>query len=326
MAEGGDQFHNIGLYLSQPELFDKAVADLAKFMCQVGLTDIDDRLDNLPLYIVEKDGKKEGMIGLVDLEHATLNPIYRYVSVLSLVGLFPLHVGTIIAACKTSLPGLLLPCFNWDITKFVAFLTLPKPVIEQLLRGEVNSENLTDLTLHAYRGGVIPDAVRGTLIWLWSFKNSSRTNTSIDHLKYLESKGITDSNVFSPVNNLTDEEKNIVAGDLKNFIQDKYKSKNLSVDPKEVSEFSRTYVNVFLDHLQSLLEKNEAEKKPLDNVKGNLLQMRTLDVGVVGDIENKIKKKSSKIIIDSSSLCAECLRTLKIHKHISGYKDFYVNC
>lgn len=104
-----DSYHNMGLYLSQPELFDEAVRELTRLFSRVYLSDlvshhynplghIDDvgdfvRYDNLPMYVVEENGKKEGKIGLIDLEHVQNGPNSQ--SLETLVRIFPLHLDVI---------------------------------------------------------------------------------------------------------------------------------------------------------------------------------------------------------------------------------------
>lgn len=80
-----DSYYNMGLYLSQPELFDEAVRELTRLFSRIYLSDlvnwqinplrniegVEDfvRYDNLPMYVIEENGKKKGKIGLIDLEH-----------------------------------------------------------------------------------------------------------------------------------------------------------------------------------------------------------------------------------------------------------------
>lgn len=84
-----DRFHNMGLYINNPSLFDESIRELAKMFSKLVLTDLVSpqthatsnivgnvvRWDNLPLYIEEKDGIKKGKIGLVDLEHVAKNSL-----------------------------------------------------------------------------------------------------------------------------------------------------------------------------------------------------------------------------------------------------------
>lgn len=104
-----DSYHNMELYLSQPELFDEAVRELTRLFSRVYLSNlvshhynplghIDDvgdfvRYDNLPMYVVEENGKKEGKIGLIDLEHVQNGPNSQ--SLETLVRIFPLHLDVI---------------------------------------------------------------------------------------------------------------------------------------------------------------------------------------------------------------------------------------
>lgn len=101
--------HNMGVYALQPELFDEAVREMTRFFSVLHLGDligrdrgwfgdiegINDqvRYDNLPLYIVEKNGKKEGMIGLIDLEQSGDGPSPDALA--ELARIFPYHVDVI---------------------------------------------------------------------------------------------------------------------------------------------------------------------------------------------------------------------------------------
>lgn len=103
-----DTFHNMHLYLTQPELFDEAVRELTRLFSNVYLTDLisrgrhplghlpgvedEVRYDNLPLYIVKRNGKKEGCIGLIDLEQQN-KPCSRGFE--DLARIFPFHVDII---------------------------------------------------------------------------------------------------------------------------------------------------------------------------------------------------------------------------------------
>ena len=105
----GDDFHNMEIYLSQPKLFDEAVRELTRFFSTAYLGDLVDyrtnpytvmsgtgdkvRYDNLPLYVVEKNGQKEGNIGLIDLEHMQKSPDSNGLPIL--VRIFPLHLDVI---------------------------------------------------------------------------------------------------------------------------------------------------------------------------------------------------------------------------------------
>lgn len=80
----GDIFYNAELYLSNPKLFDKAVCEFTRLFSKIHISDLVEsnrhplahipgaegivRYDNLPLYIVTKDGQQEGRLGLIDLE------------------------------------------------------------------------------------------------------------------------------------------------------------------------------------------------------------------------------------------------------------------
>lgn len=104
-----DSYHNMGLYLSQPQMFDQAVREMTRLFSKIFLSDfvsyqnnplghIDGvgdfiRYDNLPLYIVEKNGKKEGKIGLIDLEHIQNRPSSEGLE--TLVRIFPFHLDII---------------------------------------------------------------------------------------------------------------------------------------------------------------------------------------------------------------------------------------
>ncbi|MCP5506293.1 MAG: IQ calmodulin-binding motif-containing protein [Chlamydiales bacterium] len=104
-----DSYHNMGLYLSQPELFDEAVRELTRLFSRVYLSDlvsyqlnplghiagVEDfvRYDNLPMYVVEENGKKKGKIGLIDLEHMQKDPNSQDLE--TLVRIFPLHLNVI---------------------------------------------------------------------------------------------------------------------------------------------------------------------------------------------------------------------------------------
>lgn len=110
----GDSYHNMGLYLSQPELFNKAVRELTRLFSRVYFSDlvgwqknplghiagVEDlvRYDNLPLYVVEENEKKEGRIGLIDLEHTSIRENQEGLSgsgLNTLARIFPLHLDII---------------------------------------------------------------------------------------------------------------------------------------------------------------------------------------------------------------------------------------
>lgn len=105
-----DYFHNMGLYVSYPQLFDEPVRELTRLFSRGYIGDLicDEpipiamipgtggtvRYDNLPLYILEKNGKKEGRIGLVDLEHFDVKDVDPQ-NLKILVRIFPYHLGII---------------------------------------------------------------------------------------------------------------------------------------------------------------------------------------------------------------------------------------
>ena len=104
-----NSYHNMGLYLSQTGLFDEAVRELTRLFSRVYLGDlvsyqhnplghiagVEDfvRYDNLPLYVVEENGKKEGKIGLIDLEHVQKGPYFGGLETIARI--FPLHLDLI---------------------------------------------------------------------------------------------------------------------------------------------------------------------------------------------------------------------------------------
>jgi len=104
-----DSYHNMGLYLSDPSAFNDAVRELTRLFSRLYLSDLVSyqlmplghihgvgdfvRYDNLPLYLVEEDGKKVGKIGLIDLEHIEKGPNPRGLE--TLVRIFPLHLSII---------------------------------------------------------------------------------------------------------------------------------------------------------------------------------------------------------------------------------------
>lgn len=77
-------YRNMELYSQNPEQFDDAVRELTRLFGRVAIHDLIDtrvdslgnksdvggivRYDNLPLFIVEKDGVKQGKIGLIDID------------------------------------------------------------------------------------------------------------------------------------------------------------------------------------------------------------------------------------------------------------------
>lgn len=105
-----DSYHNMALYLAQPELFDEAVREFTRLFSRAYLADLVGyqadplaniagvrdgvRYDNLPLYVVEKMGKKVGNIGLIDLENLTLKQNFSCLE--TLVRIFPYHLDVII--------------------------------------------------------------------------------------------------------------------------------------------------------------------------------------------------------------------------------------
>jgi hypothetical protein len=104
-----NKYHNMGLYLSDPTLFDDAVRELTRLFSKLylsdlvnnnynPLTDIDGvedyvRYDNLPLYLVEEGEKRVGKIGLIDLEHTEKSPNPKGLE--TLVRIFPFHLDLI---------------------------------------------------------------------------------------------------------------------------------------------------------------------------------------------------------------------------------------
>ena len=56
------------------------------------------RYDNLPMYIVEEDGRRVGKIGLIDLEHMQEGPSSQGLE--TLVRIFPFHLDVIINEAK----------------------------------------------------------------------------------------------------------------------------------------------------------------------------------------------------------------------------------
>ena len=104
-----DSYHNMGAYLSGPELFDDAVREMTRLFSKIYLSDLVNeqciplghiegigdfvRYDNLPLYIEEVNGERKGQIGLVDLEHNQASPSRNGLK--TLVRIFPLHLDLI---------------------------------------------------------------------------------------------------------------------------------------------------------------------------------------------------------------------------------------
>lgn len=101
--------HNMELYTAQPELFDEAVREMTRLFSVMSIGDlvikgtnylgkiagVKDyvRYDNLPFYIIEKNGKKEGMLGLIDLEQSYDGPSPE--GIVNLARIFPYHVDVI---------------------------------------------------------------------------------------------------------------------------------------------------------------------------------------------------------------------------------------
>jgi hypothetical protein len=104
-----DKYHNMNLYLSNKTLFDDAVRELTRLFSRLYLSDIVNefnlrledmhwgwdnvRYDNLPLYLVEEDGKRMGKIGLIDLERIQKRPNPEGLQ--ALVRIFPFHLDII---------------------------------------------------------------------------------------------------------------------------------------------------------------------------------------------------------------------------------------
>lgn len=104
-----DSFHNMHCYTSAPELFDAAVQEMVRLSSKYHLTDlvnsqknplshitdVDDfvRYDNIPLYLITENGKTQGVVGLIDLEH--INDSVSGEALPSLVRIFPLHYQVI---------------------------------------------------------------------------------------------------------------------------------------------------------------------------------------------------------------------------------------
>ena len=104
-----DSYHNMGLYLAQPQLFDEAVREMTRLFSKMYLGDLVNsqlnplghiadvgdfvRYDNLPLYIEEIEGKKVGKLGFIDLEHMENEPSPEGLA--TLVRIFPFHLDII---------------------------------------------------------------------------------------------------------------------------------------------------------------------------------------------------------------------------------------
>jgi len=111
-----DCYHNMEIYIKNTSLFNNAVVELTKLFSKGYLGDlmgndiwdslssIDGvhnliRYDNLPLYIVEKDGKSVGKIGLIDLEYMQKKPNPDGLETLARI--FPYHLDIIIEEAKS---------------------------------------------------------------------------------------------------------------------------------------------------------------------------------------------------------------------------------
>ncbi len=110
----GDFFYNTELYLLNHKLFDKAVSEFTRLFSKIHISDLVEsnphplahipdaedivRYDNLPLYIVTKDGQQEGRLGLIDLERfVKKNEATLYSEELAkLVRIFPYHKEVIV--------------------------------------------------------------------------------------------------------------------------------------------------------------------------------------------------------------------------------------
>ncbi len=103
-----DSYANMQIYLSDPKLFDEPVRELTRLFSTVDIGDLiatskrsplryisgnNVRYDNLPLYVVEKNGKMEGKIGLIDLEYFKNSPSADGLE--TVVRIFPLHLDII---------------------------------------------------------------------------------------------------------------------------------------------------------------------------------------------------------------------------------------
>lgn len=107
-----DAYHNMELYISKTKLFDDPVRELTRLFSRAHLHDLVEdgrrlpiplahiagvedtvRYDNLPLFIVEKDGNAEGRIGLIDLEGVVNEP--KAYGLSTLIRIFPFHFDLI---------------------------------------------------------------------------------------------------------------------------------------------------------------------------------------------------------------------------------------
>jgi hypothetical protein len=107
-----DQVCNMGIYVSEPHLFTQVVLEITRLFSKVhldglvspqkhGLNSIVGdciRYDNFPLYIEEKEGKREGKVGLIDLEHIEDRPNIRDFSggLATIARIFPYHIECVI--------------------------------------------------------------------------------------------------------------------------------------------------------------------------------------------------------------------------------------
>ena len=101
-----DSYANMELYLSNPTRFDEPVRELTRLFSKIYIRKlviqvrnplghihgVEDFVcyDNLPLYLVEKNEKIEGRIGLIDLEDFENSPSPQGLE--TLVRIFPLHL------------------------------------------------------------------------------------------------------------------------------------------------------------------------------------------------------------------------------------------
>ncbi len=111
-----NDYHNMEIYLKNIPLFNNAVRELTKLFSKGYLDDLigsnpwnslsyidgvygSIRYDNLPLYIVEKNGKSVGKIGLIDLEHMQKKP--SSAGLQTLARIFPYHLDIIIDEARS---------------------------------------------------------------------------------------------------------------------------------------------------------------------------------------------------------------------------------
>lgn len=104
-------FHNMDLYINNPQLFDEPVREMTRLFSRGYLSDLLQyrpsplgripgslgivRYDNIPFYLVEKSGKQEARIGLIDLEHFGLKKAGDPKDLWDLVRVFPYHLNII---------------------------------------------------------------------------------------------------------------------------------------------------------------------------------------------------------------------------------------